>query len=111
MIRTEIHPAHNDIAGADEDHYQKPYVGISDYQFYDGIRTFTKSDLLDKMFASGFNHHKFYYPFPDYKLPKVILSDKSFEDSNFDWLTLLDYPTDQHTKRRMHHRLYWQSVL
>jgi hypothetical protein len=90
---------HKYIAGADEDHYQRPYIGISDYQENDGIRTFSKSHLLEKINAVGLKHHKFYYPFPDYKLPKIILSDNAFNEPQFDWLTLLDFPTDQHTKR------------
>lgn len=99
ILAIENQLGHKYLAGADEDHYQRPYIGISDYQFYDGIRTFSKSHLIEKIDNSGLKHHKFYYPFPDYKLPKIILSDKAFQDPKFDWLTLFDFPTDQHTKR------------
>jgi 2-polyprenyl-3-methyl-5-hydroxy-6-metoxy-1,4-benzoquinol methylase len=99
VLAIENQLGHKYLAGADEDHYQQPFIGISDYQHYDGIRTFTKDEMISKLKKAGLPFHKFYYPFPDYKMPKVVLSEDSFKNDDFDWLTLLDLPTNQHTKR------------
>ena len=99
ILAIENQLGHKYLAGADEDHYQLPYIGISDYQQYTGIRTFTKDEMIHKLNQSGFKYQRFYYPFPDYKMPKVILSEDSFTTKDFDWLTLLDFPTNQYTKK------------
>ncbi|MDC0230567.1 class I SAM-dependent methyltransferase [Aureispira] len=99
VLAIENQLGHKYLAGAVEDHYQIPYIGICDYQHYEGIRTFTKDELTKKLKKVGFNYQKFYYPFPDYKLPKVILSEDCFKKEGFDWLTLLDFPTEQHVDK------------
>ncbi len=62
-------------SGAKEDHTQRYLEGIEDYPHYDGIKTFGKKELSDLLGQSGYSDHKFYYPFPDYKLPHTIFSD------------------------------------
>ncbi|MCH2023358.1 MAG: class I SAM-dependent methyltransferase [Saprospiraceae bacterium] len=99
VLAIENQLGHKYLAGAVEDHYQKPYIGISDYACYEGIRTFTKNELTQKLKKVGFNYQKFYYPFPDYKMPKVILSEDCFKNEDFDWLTLLDFPTEQYVQK------------
>ncbi len=64
------------LNGAKEDHVRKPFVGIEDYKGVDWVRTFTKKEL-EKMFKRcGIDEYKFYYPYPDYKLPSAIYSDE-----------------------------------
>lgn len=85
-------------AGANEDHLSKPYVGFNDYDLYD-VQTFGKKEFENMVKAMGFSKCKFYYPFPDYKLPEIIYSDDRLphadeiitlpiylygDDSNFD---------------------------
>ena len=41
--------------------------------------------------ASGLTHVEFLYPFPDYKLPRVILSESGLSDSTFDAADLLAF--------------------
>ena len=62
------------IAGNSEDHYGKSYVGLLGYDNLD-IQTFGKNELISIIRESGFLKYKFYYPFPDYKMPSVIYSD------------------------------------
>jgi SAM-dependent methyltransferase len=61
--------------GATEDHYGRPYIGLYDYSSRLDIQTFDKNQWEKILSESGVPHHRFAYPFPDYKLPKVLLSD------------------------------------
>jgi 2-polyprenyl-3-methyl-5-hydroxy-6-metoxy-1,4-benzoquinol methylase len=64
------------LAGNPEDHLGKPYIGIEGYNTKEkGVKTFSKSELEHLLKNSGFGELYFYYPFPDYKLPKIIYSD------------------------------------
>lgn len=64
------------FSGAAEDHTGKVYDGITGYENKNGIRTFGKEELRKILKESGFEHTKFYYPMPDYKLPNIIFSDE-----------------------------------
>jgi SAM-dependent methyltransferase len=64
------------FAGNPEDHWGKPYIGIEGYNTKGkGAKTFSKSELEQLLKKSGFGKLYFYYPFPDYKLPKIVYSD------------------------------------
>ncbi|OCA97409.1 class I SAM-dependent methyltransferase [Clostridium beijerinckii] len=63
-------------AGCQEDHVGKYFEGIEDYPIANGVKTFSKKELEEIIKNSGFFNYKFYYPYPDYKLPTTIYSDK-----------------------------------
>jgi 2-polyprenyl-3-methyl-5-hydroxy-6-metoxy-1,4-benzoquinol methylase len=63
------------FAGAPEDHLAEPYAGINDSYGAESVVTFGKKELTERLLAAGFADITFYYPFPDYKLPAVILSE------------------------------------
>lgn len=62
-------------AGCQEDHVGRYYEGIEDYANTNGVKTFSKKELEEIIQKSGFESYKFYYPYPDYKLPTNIYSD------------------------------------
>lgn len=62
-------------AGAKEDHLLKSYVGLEGYESTD-IGTFGKDEFVKLIKRAGFSKYRFYYPFPDYKLPEIIYSDQ-----------------------------------
>ncbi|MDD3417202.1 MAG: class I SAM-dependent methyltransferase [Lachnospiraceae bacterium] len=62
-------------AGANEDHIRKPYVGLSGYDHY-SVSTFGKSEIEEIFSANGISKVKYFYPYPDYKLPLIIYSDE-----------------------------------
>lgn len=62
------------LAGCKEDHLGKFFAGIEGYSEKDGVRTFSKKKLESLVKACGYVP-KFYYPYPDYKLPHTIYSD------------------------------------
>ena len=63
------------FAGCKEDHLGEYFAGIEGYGPDSNVRTFSKDTLTDILAQSGLNDCKFYYPYPDYKLPHTIYSD------------------------------------
>lgn len=64
------------LNGAKEDHVLKSFVGIEDYRYIHGVRTFSKPELCELFRLCGIEDYTFYYPVPDYKLPDTIYSDE-----------------------------------
>ena len=63
-------------AGCSEDHLGTYFSGLEGYPEGGSARTFTRKGL-EKLFRScNITQYSFYYPYPDYKLPTVIYSDK-----------------------------------
>lgn len=63
------------FAGATEEHYGIKYKGQYGYDDV-GIQTFGKEELVDIVKKVCFKNYKFYYTYPDYKMPYVIYTDK-----------------------------------
>lgn len=68
-------------AGANEDHLIKPYVGLEGYDSY-SVQTFGKQEFIQMIERHGFYKNKFYYPFPDYKLPTIVYTDDRLPRAN-----------------------------
>ncbi len=62
-------------AGCGEDHTGRMFDSIENYPERCGIQTFSRKELKDLLQAAGYADLKFYYPYPDYKLPNAIYSD------------------------------------
>ena len=62
------------LAGCREDHTGKFYDGIEGYQGNNKVKTFSKKGLMTLAKDAGLMT-KFFYHYPDYKLPSVIFSD------------------------------------
>jgi 2-polyprenyl-3-methyl-5-hydroxy-6-metoxy-1,4-benzoquinol methylase len=71
------------LAGAPEDHTDKPYFGIENKYTSSTVTTFGKDELIQLLEKSGLPHSSFFYPFPDYKLPSVVLTEKGVMDDSF----------------------------
>jgi hypothetical protein len=68
------------FSGADEDHLAVRFAGLEGYPATrQGVRTFGKFEL-EAMLKRRFANVEFYYPYPDYKVPDAVLSQK-FLDS------------------------------
>lgn len=67
------------FAGAPEDHYGRPAVGLEGYPTLGkpraSIRTFSRPELAELCRESGFPTAEFLFPFPDYKFTKVVVPD------------------------------------
>ena len=63
-------------AGCTEDHTGLYFEGLEGYPRSKGVRTFTRREL-EKIFQdAGLGNGEFYYPYPDYKFPMAIFSDR-----------------------------------
>lgn len=69
--------------GCGEDHLGVPFSGLQGLYGDRMPRTFGRGELKAQLETVGFSHVEFHYPFPDYKLPQVILSDDALVDPDF----------------------------
>ena len=63
-------------AGCTEDHFGTLFEGLEGYPVTSGVKTFTKKELSAILEKAGGLKASWYYPFPDYKLPAAIYSDR-----------------------------------
>lgn len=63
------------LLGGEEDHNSIRHYGTQSLYKYNDVNTFTKKQLGDKLNIAGYKYIDWYYPFPDYKLPKVIIKE------------------------------------
>lgn len=77
------------FAGAHEDHTGQIFDGIEGYRNVNWVRTFGKLEITNILKDSGFSYTSFYYPYPDYKTPRVIFSDSRLPAVD----DILDYNT------------------
>ena len=62
-----------------EDHLGRAWTSLEGYPERPGVRTFSRQGLAELMTECGMPAQRWYFPFPDYKLPSVILSESVFD--------------------------------
>lgn len=72
------------FAGAPEDHLGIPMYGIEGRYRNDQPQTFGRKELSGLLNRAGFISTKFLAPFPDYKLPASIVTERGFSCDAFD---------------------------
>jgi len=72
------------FAGAPEDHLGKPMYGIEGRYRLDQPQTFGRKTLSNLLKQAGFISSEFLAPFPDYKFPVSILTEKGINHPDFD---------------------------
>lgn len=78
------------FSGYAEDHTSQLMQGIEDRYSMDGVVTFGRVELSQRLQASGFAEQRWWFPFPDYKLPTLLLSENLLtQDSAIDIAPLL----------------------
>lgn len=75
--------------GCAEDHVGIPFHGVQGLYDVRSPRTFGRSQLARLIQDAGLPEVAFRYPFPDYKLPRVVLSGEGARDPDFDAAGLL----------------------
>ncbi len=101
------------LLGAAEDHYGTPYTGVYNYDSDDSIRTYSKREWEAIFSELGVSTFSFLYPFPDYKIPSVVLSDTFVRSSPYavshfsrvasrDYANLLAHNNPE--------RIFWQGL-
>ena len=64
------------FAGCREDHTGVYFEGIEGYRRETSVRTFSKPELIRILEECGCTDYAFYYPYPDYKFPMAVYSDR-----------------------------------
>ncbi len=77
------------FAGAPEDHLGIRMYGVEGRYGAHEPKTFGRRELLDLLSAAGFEEVSCLAPFPDYKLPKSILTERALNDETFDAAALI----------------------
>jgi O-antigen biosynthesis protein len=70
--------------GCSEDHLGVPYFGVSGLYRSDGPVTFGKGELDRRIESAGFASRECFLPFPDYKLPLVMLTQEALAEPALD---------------------------
>ena len=95
--------------GSGEDHYGLAFEGIRGYPHYSGIKTWSRNEWIDILNKAEL-HYSFHYPFPDYKLPSLVLNDKYVETNQNAWVHLTSISSrDYHNLITPHYELrFWE---
>lgn len=103
------------FSGCNEDHTGVPFFGINGLYQSGGPVTFGRHVLGEKLRKAGFPNLQFFYPFPDYKLPGLILSESALASERLNIADLLlsnsgrDYPESY--QRTFAEDLAWHAVI
>lgn len=73
------------FAGAPEDHTGQPFQSIEDLYSRSTPVTLGKREWEERLRDAGLESISFWYPFPDYKIPRLIISSAAFQEG---WLNL-----------------------
>jgi len=78
------------FAGYGEDHFGLPMYGIEDHYEAGGIVTFGRDELAARLATAGLTTQQWWYPFPDYKTPVLLLAEEALVDAGrIDFLPVL----------------------
>ncbi len=67
------------LLGYSEDHINEPWAGIEGYPGLPAVSTFPRAKLRSLLERSGLSAQRWYYPYPDYKLPRAIIAEQAFD--------------------------------
>lgn len=81
------------FAGFNEDHVGVPMFGIEGRYGSGEIRTYGRITLKRLLEKAGYHNIRFFAPFPDYKLPNVVISEEAFTNENFGVSSLISQAT------------------
>ncbi|MBS1270163.1 MAG: UDP-Glc:alpha-D-GlcNAc-diphosphoundecaprenol beta-1,3-glucosyltransferase WfgD [Gammaproteobacteria bacterium] len=113
MIGTENRAGMKYVLGAHEDHYAKRFMGINNYFGEKDINTYTLPEWNGTLSASGITDKMVYLPFPDYKLPTVLISQHFARNNphafcNLEGVNSRDYI--QVFRPGISESMFWQSA-
>jgi glycosyltransferase involved in cell wall biosynthesis/SAM-dependent methyltransferase len=77
------------LAGSPEDHNGIPMYGVEDLYGANDVVTFGEDELRRLLSAAGLTEQQWWYPFPDYKFPVSIISERGVQTRSCDLSPLL----------------------
>lgn len=100
------------LGGVPEDHLGKRWIGVTNGYREDGVKTWSRKELLALLKEEGFAWCEQFIPLPDYKLPTTIITPAGLAEEDLDLSPILD-----NNRRPYEHRPFinmgeaWDSVL
>jgi len=92
-----------------------PYASLYGLASGPHHRILTRRQLIRDIEAAGLPAQRYYYPFPDHKQPKAILTEAALQESGFDAANLLALMASRDPTGRMHpaffEPLVWQNII
>ena len=80
------------FCGSPEDHYGIPFLGINDAYPENNVMTFGRKELKLRLKQAGFEYQKWWYAFPDYKLPVCMFSSNIDDEKiEYDFSPIIAY--------------------
>lgn len=101
------------VSGAVEDHTNRPFDSLEGYLLQSPARTFPRR-TLDRMLSDAGFSARFLGAFPDYKLPRAVMSDALFGSSEQLVRNLPRFPSPDYLVPRMQlsdERATWASLI
>jgi hypothetical protein len=101
------------LSGAVEDHTNRPFDSLEEYALGSPARTFPRRTLQAMLGEAGFTA-EFLAAFPDYKLPRAVMSDELFHSSSQLAENLPRFPSPDYLVPRLQladERLTWRTLL
>lgn len=83
------------FAGAAEDHTGRLFDGIEGYPDGGGVETFARDELARCLQDAGYAECRWYYPYPDYKFPSEIFSERRLPGINHKFRNAPNYDQDR----------------
>src|SRR5690606_17034839 len=71
------------FAGAPEDHLGKAMYGLEEHYRHDQPQTYGRKMLTEMLMQAGFANVECMAPFPDYKFPASVVTERGFENNEF----------------------------
>ena len=65
--------------GCAEDHVPRMFFGLNNLYHSGTARTLGRAQLRELLQGANFQEQDFYYPFPDYKLPRLLITESAWD--------------------------------
>lgn len=101
------------VIGANEEHRSRQYIGIHSYFGEKNINTFSYDEWSELMRRFEFREVVTYLPFPDFKVPSVILSGEYVSKNPYAFCHLEGLPSRDYilpTKFGVTEPMFWQAA-
>ena len=101
--------------GCAEDHTGTAFTGVNDLYKSHTVRTLGRKELQEHLIKAGFKEFEIVYPFPDYKLPQLLVRNSSFKVQGLDLANLIgQYPAKDYvndTPRLFYETRVWNLLV
>lgn len=100
------------LAGVPEDHLGVAWSGVINGYRDNGVKTWSRKELVELLTRAGFESLEQFIPVPDYKLPVAIISQPGLEAKDWDYSGLLLQPQRAfEEKPPLNMREAWKSII